>query len=312
MKLSEAITMYLDHKRALGYRFFKEGYILRSFLKRVGNLPVASIEPKAVLSYLNQSGLVTATWIKKHHVISGLFHFMLVHGLAKSSPVPHSIPNKTSPDFVPYIYSHAELKSLLDAIPATTSVRVPIDIDVLRTLILLLYGAGLRLGEALTLTTDEVDLRQRCLSIHDTKFFKNRLVPVGTDLSLILTEHIGKLRASHTASEKIPLFCFRDGSPLSQSAARSAFRRMRLHAGIQREGGSRWQPRLHDLRHTFAVHRLIAWYRSDANLQELLPKLAIYMGHVDLSSTQHYLTMTPELLAQASLRFERYAKGEQS
>jgi integrase len=77
-----------------------------------------------------------------------------------------------------------------------------------------------------------------------------------------------------------------------------------------REGGPRRQPRLHDLRHTAAVHRLIAWYRSGEDLQQLLPKLSIYLGHVSLSGTQRYLTLTPELLQQASQRFEHYAIGE--
>ena len=94
---------------------------------------------------------------------------------------------------------------------------------------------------------------------------------------------------------------------MSQSAARSAFRRLRIHAGVRREGGARRQPRLHDLRHAAAVHRLIAWYDSGADVQALLPKLATYLGHVDLAATQRYLTLTPELLRQASQRFEHYA-----
>ena len=94
---------------------------------------------------------------------------------------------------------------------------------------------------------------------------------------------------------------------MSVSALERTFRRLRSAAGIQRPGGARRQPRLHDLRHTAAVHRVIQWYRRGADLQRLLPHLATYLGHVDLSSTQRYLTLTPELLHEASLRFERYA-----
>jgi site-specific recombinase XerD len=82
-------------------------------------------------------------------------------------------------------------------------------------------------------------------------------------------------------------------------------------AAVRREGGSRRQPRLHDLRHTAAVHRLIHWYRSGADLQRLLPRLATYLGHRDLSGTQHYLTLTPPLLREASRRFHRYV-GDRS
>jgi site-specific recombinase XerD len=90
---------------------------------------------------------------------------------------------------------------------------------------------------------------------------------------------------------------------------RRAFRWLRTQAGIGREGGPRRQPRLHDLRHAAAVHRLLAWYRRGADLQDLLPKLATYLGHGDLSATQRYLTLTPELLRLASHRFEHYAMG---
>lgn len=311
MNLLDAISLYLNHKRALGYRFRTEEGILRAFLKRVGNIPITAIETEAILAYLNNiNKSVTESWFKKHQVLSRFFKFLLVRELVKISPVPHSIPKKTVSDFVPYIYSTTEIKRLLDAISDICGTRVPIDADVLRTLILLLYAAGLRLGEALKLNLGDVDLQQNYLRIRETKFFKDRLVPMSSELGRILVEYIENHRLRHATSESTPLFCFCDGARLSQSATRSAFRRMRLHAGMQREGGARRQPRLHDLRHTFAVHHLLAWYRNNENLQVLLPKLAIYMGHVNLSSTQHYLTMTPELLGQASLRFERYANGE--
>jgi integrase/recombinase XerD len=86
-----------------------------------------------------------------------------------------------------------------------------------------------------------------------------------------------------------------------------AFKQIREHAGLHREGGSRCQPRLHDLRHTSAVHRLTTWYREGKDVQKLLLALSVYMGHTHLAATQVYLTMTPELLHEASLRFERYA-----
>ena len=92
----------------------------------------------------------------------------------------------------------------------------------------------------------------------------------------------------------------------TESKLEKVFARLRQHAGIQSPPGARWQPRLHDLRHSFALHRLIAWYREGADVQSRLPLLSTYLGHVNLSGTQTYLTMTHELLAEASKRFERY------
>jgi integrase len=309
MKFSEVVSLYISHKRSLGHRFQTEEHLLKAFCKIVGDGSLATIKEQTVLSFLNGNGQVTEYWLKKYHVLSGLYRFALGRGLAKVSPLPRTIPKLTVPAFVPYIYTHEELKRLLDAVPAACSNFVHIEANVLKTLILLLYGAGLRISEALALTLDKVDLRQACLRIQETKFFKSRLVPMGKDLTEILSEYINTFHHGNAASLDAPLFSFHDGSPLSKSAARSAFRRMRSYAGIRRDGCANHQPRLHDLRHTAAVHRLVAWYQNGADLQELLPKLAIYLGHVDLSSTQRYLTLTPDLLREASQRFQHYAMG---
>jgi len=307
MKLSAVVTRYLSHKRALGHRFRSEEAVLRAFCKAVGDKPIATIEPETILAFLSGNGPVTEYWVKKYRVLAGLYRFALARGLADRVPLPTAIPKPTAPAFVPYIYSREELKRLLDAVPAACAGRVPIEEYVFRTLLLLLYGAGLRIGEALALRLSDVDLGEACLRVRETKFFKTRLVPLGTDLTGILTEYLVKRNESPPSADQASLFCFRDDSPLSQSAARNAFRRLRAHAGVLREGGPYRQPRLHDLRHTAAVHRLIAWYRSGADVQALLPKLATYLGHVDLAATQRYLTLTPELLQQASQRFEHYA-----
>jgi site-specific recombinase XerD len=260
-----------------------------------------------VLAFLNGNGPVTAYWVKKYHVLSGFYRFALARGFVSSVPLPHSIPKLAAPAFVPYIYSHVELKRLLDAVPAVCAGRVPIDAYVFRALLLLLYGAGLRISEAVSLSIADVDLDHACLIVHGTKFYKTRLVPLGKDLTHVMGDYVGKRHDRHSSAADTPFFCFRDGATLSKSAARSAFRRLRAKAGIVREGGARQQPRLHDLRHSAAVHRLVAWYRRGADLHDLLPKLATYLGHVSLAATQHYLTMTPDLLHEASLRFERYA-----
>jgi site-specific recombinase XerD len=152
-----------------------------------------------------------------------------------------------------------------------------------------------------------VDLDERILAIWDTKFFKSRLVPVGTDLAIALKSY-GKARQRLPMPEdtRSVFFATQEGKAISLGSLERVFARLRVHAGIERPAEDRWQPRLHDLRHAFAVHRLIAWYREGADVQAFLPLLATYLGHVNISGTQAYLTMTPELLAEASARFERY------
>ncbi len=105
-------------------------------------------------------------------------------------------------------------------------------------------------------------------------------------------------------------FVTRTGIAVTRGLAEPAFVHLRDIAGVARKDGARYQPRLHDLRHSRAVHCLVAWYREGADVQRLLPQLATYLGHVDVAATQRYLTMTPDLLREASLRFERYALPE--
>ena len=196
---------------------------------------------------------------------------------------------------------------MLDVVAVTDHPRCRIDPDTHRTLLLLLYGAGLRISEALALTLADVDLDSGILCIRESKFYKTRLVPIGADLIRILTLYAARRRQQH-AEVASPFFVSRKDDVVTRQNAEMAFCRLRIRANVLDEtGGARQQPRLHDLRHSFAVHRLISWYRDGADVQRLLPKLSTYLGHVHISGTQRYLTLTPELLREAGLRFERYA-----
>jgi len=111
----------------------------------------------------------------------------------------------------------------------------------------------------------------------------------------------------HSQSAEAPFFVTRSGACVTRPMAERAFSRLRDRADVHRYDGARYQPRLHDMRHSFAMHRLVSWYRQGADVQCLLPKLATYLGHIHIAATQHYLTMTPELLREASACFQRYA-----
>lgn len=179
-------------------------------------------------------------------------------------------------------------------------------------LLLLLYGAGLRIGEALFLTLANVDLTAGILTIRESKFYKTRLVPMSPVLTGVLATYMEQRAKEHPAKPDATLFLTRGGSPLLRHTAENIFSRLRVHAGVIRNDGGRYQPRLHDLRHyAFAVHRLVSWYRQEADVQRLLPQLATYLGHIHIAATQRYPTMTPELPHEAGQRFERYAREGQ-
>lgn len=181
-----------------------------------------------------------------------------------------------------------------------------------RTLLLLLYGTGLRISEALGLKLDDFDADAGILTVRQTKFFKSRFVPVGSDLSNILRNYIDRQWSERLRAEATPLLGTFRGEPIRRQTAELVFKRLREEAGVSRSKDARYQPRLHDLRHTFAVVRLVTWYREGKNVQRLLPHLSTYLGHARLVDTQRYLNMTIELLEEASNCFELYARPEVS
>jgi site-specific recombinase XerD len=262
-----------------------------------------------VQAFIAGAGPVTRFWHRKHEVLRGFYRFAMARGYAASSPLPRIIPKP--PQFVPYIFSQEEIQRLLDATACCENPRSKLQPYTLRMLLLLLYGAGLRIGEALFLTLANVDLPAGILTIHESKFYKTRLVPMSPALTGILATYMEQCAKEHPAKPDAMLFLTRGGNPVVRHTAENIFSRLRVRAGVIRNDGGRYQPRLHDLRHAFAVHRLVSWYRQGADVQRLLPQLATYLGHLHIAATQRYLTMTPELLREAGQRFERYAREEQ-
>lgn len=305
MKLADLVAEYVTYKRALGMRFDTDATSLAYFCRQLGDISVASVTVDHVRIYLDGDNPVSSSWIRKRTSLVGLFRFALARRYCCTSPLPRYSP-KLPPPLVPYIYSQAELKCLLDVTPKLCTPQASIDALVLRTLVLLLYGACLRLGEARRLTIKDVDLENAVLHVRETKFYKSRLVPLNMQLNTALQQYVSQRDLQFPREPDGPFLCSREGLQLIESTLQGIFRRQCVLANVQRQRDTRYQPRLHDLRHTGAVHRLIAWYRSGADLQRLLPQLATYLGHINLAATQRYLTLTPDLLHEASLRFNTY------
>ncbi len=305
MKLAELTHQYVVLKQSMGSRFRTEATVLKAFCRAMGDVDLAEVEPDRVREYLAGSGAVTRFWHRKHTVLSGFYRFAIGRGYVACSPLPRILP-KLPPPFKPYIFTQAELQRLLQAADSALHPRAQLEGTTLRTLLLMLYGAGLRIGEALSLTLADVDLNRDLLTIRQGKFFKSRLVPIGPRLAGALDVYAkGLRRGKGRPRPDSPFFLTRTGKAVTRSMAERAFCRLRRLAEVFRDDGARYQPRLHDLRHAFVVHRLVAWYREGEDVQRLLPRLSTYLGHLNLSATQRYLTMTPELLELAGSRFER-------
>lgn len=205
--------------------------------------------------------------------------------------------------FRPYIFSKSAIEVLLSAasaLPPSESLRP----HTYYMLLGLLYSTSIRIGEAFALNLNDFHCRQQALYIAEGKFRKARWVPLHPSTSQALEQYIHRRLRTGPKSSDSPLFINLRACRLCHCTVHSTFRQLLEKCGITHNKDS--GPRIHDLRHTFAVHRLLAWYRDGQDVNARLPALATYMGHVDVTSTQVYLHPTAELLEQVSNRFHSH------
>jgi site-specific recombinase XerD len=220
-------------------------------------------------------------------------------------PEPHSMfPSQTAHQ--PYIYSQGEIKELLLAasqLKPSGSLRP----HTYRTLLGLLYTTGIRIGEAFALNLEDFDKNEQRLFIAAGKFRKARWIPLSPSTNSALESYIDARRRSRPPSlvcSDSPLFLNQRSNRLCHTTVYKAFHKLLRQCRIAHNKNT--GPRIHDLRHTFAVHRLLAWYREGGDVNARLPALATYMGHVSVSSTHVYLLPTAELLEEVNHRFHEH------
>jgi site-specific recombinase XerD len=274
MILRETIEHYILWRQAHGARFLTAANLLRRFLEYADGDAACDAAPTArVLAFLAGKGSLTRHRQNKYYVLAGFWRYAISRGYASRSPLPDNEP-RSPVRAPPYIYLRDELRRLFDPATVEMSRRGAVQLNALtfRTLLLVLYGAGLRFSETTRLTLADVDLTEAVLLVRGTKFFKDRLVPIGPQLAKALVAYVAQRRHGGRAQDRDALLLAnRDGSRLASSTVQAAFDRLRRIAGVHRTGGGRRIPRLHDLRHSFAVHSLTAWYREGADVQRRLP-----------------------------------------
>lgn len=232
---------------------------------------------------------------------------LLCQYLSQTDPlayVPESIRKIPSQEaHRPYIYSESEIGALMAAsaeLPPPDSLRP----HTYKTLLGLLYSTGIRISEACALNLEDFYGTEQLLYIAQGKFHKARWVPISASTSRALQSYLDRRLRIRPHSPDSPLLLNLKSRRLHCGTVKSAFHQLLSRCKIPQNGHT--VPRIHDLRHTFAIQRLLAWYRDGEDLNARLPWLATYMGHVDISSTQVYLQATPELTEQVSRRFHEY------
>lgn len=295
---------FVLEKRAVGYRYDTE----QRLLERIDRLIVeqghhVATLPRTVLEAWSAKSAheTSTTHAGRISVLHQLARFFQRHGVpVEMSPTPpRSLKHK---DFRARIFSPDETTRLFAALDRIAPhVLAPHRGRVMPAVFRVLYGCGLRLGEALHMRVRDVDLVDGVLTIHQGKFRKDRLVPMSPSLVAHLLRYQAEM--GERAADAV-FFPAPHGGVYSLHAAYMTFRWM-LQAAKISHGGRGKGPRIHDFRHTFAVRRLEAWYREGAEMSAKLPVLATYLGHESLAGTQHYLQLTASLHPDLSSALEQ-------
>ena len=315
MTLREAVDRYVAWQRQHGAKFRSSAQTLDTFCRQIGeDRGCDTVAEDEVRRFLAGKGVLTRTRAVKYGTLAGFYRFALSRSHVSRIPMPPREAEPRRPEVAPsFIFTRDELRCLFKAAGGGRRRGPKLDAETFRTFLLLLYGAGLRSGEARRLTVADVDLDSAVLTVNDSKFYRSRLVPIGADLAGMLRRYAATraLRPLREGTASAFLAC-RDGSPLGKAIVRHAFRATLRAAGISSSKPGCRGACLHSLRHSFATHRLTLWYREGADVQTLLPALSTYLGHASVAATQVYISMTPELLDEASCRFERYSEQKRS
>jgi integrase len=307
-RLVEDAQEFLRFKRAMGIPYRRGEFVLDSFVRfvaqRWGNDGEVELRDAIARWCARTAGRKAVTLGNEFGVVRQLCLFRRRHDPTSYVPEHALAPVKES-TFLPYIFSQDDVRQIL-ALAASHQGRF-IWATMLRTLILVLYCTGLRLGEAVRLRTADVDLDRGILKIQHSKG-RSRVVPIRPDL-------VAELRCYGVERQKLldkrrrhaqeAFFLRLDASPLNTLSASEAIRRMLRQLGLKPPAG-RVGARPYEFRHAFAVHRLTAWAEEGVDIHAKLPLLSAYLGHQNIIGTEVYLKATPQLLELASERFEQH------
>lgn len=297
--LEAALADYLRLRRALGHKLEDAGRQLGRFVAYLDGIGAQTVTLQAALAFVFDPGLDPASSrpVRRLTAVRGFARYMT--GIdARTEIPPAGLVSHPSRRRNPYLFSDQDVAAVVRAARAATP--FPFRAETLATVTGLLAVTGMRVGEALRLDRADIDWDDAVIAIRDTKFGKGRNVPVpaSTIEALAACAH----RPDRPPAVTTRLFVSLAGTAVIYTNFGKAFRDAVATSGVGDRSPMR--PRIHDLRHGFAVRTLPGWYRAGLDAEALLPRLATYLGHREVRFTYWYLTATPELLGQAAARLE--------
>lgn len=302
--LRQALAGYLAVRRSLGYKLARPEKLLAQFITYLEGLGVATVTTEHALAWATLPG-GDANW--HAHRLSAVRGFATyLHTIDPAAEIPPAglIPARPR-RATPYLYSGADITAL---IAAAASLRFPLRVATYQTLIGLLAVTGMRVGEAIRLDRADLDLAAGVVTVRQAKFGKTRLLPLHPATTAALHGYLRLRDRLHPHPGTAAVFISPAGTRLLYCNVHATWKLLAASAGLKARSAT-CRPRIHDLRHSFAVASLLDADAAGQDGQATLALLSTYMGHTDPSHTYWYLSAAPELLALAARRLEDHLAG---
>jgi len=303
ISLRKAVEDYLTMRRSLGFKLRDMGYNLRHFVSFMEQKRASIITTELALRWAQQPQDVhPAQWAARLSFVRSFARYWSATDPRTEIPPTGLLPYRTK-RATPYIYSNDEIQQILKAarnLPPSTGLRP----WTYYSLFGLMAVTGMRISEVIRLDHADVDLKQGLLTVRLTKFSKSRLIPLHPSTVKKLKRYLHRRDELYPRHLTARFFLSNQGTPLTDCMVRWTFVKLSRQIGLRKVGDS-YGPRLHDLRHRFAVTTLLHWYRTGVDVEQRLPVLSTYLGHAHVTDTYWYLSAIPELLAVTKDRLEK-------
>lgn len=302
--LREALADYLTIRRAMGYRLARAEKLLGQFLTYLEERGKTRLNTRTALAWATlPPGDPSWWWKSRLAVVRGFATYL--HTVDPTTEIPAAdLLTAPPPRATPYPYTDADIAHLL---AATSTLRTAHRAATYRTLIGLLAVTGMRVGEAIALDRHDFDTEQELITVHEGKFDKSRALPLHPTATTAVRQYLRRSDRP-VAPRATALFVSTAGTRLLYCNVQHTFRTLVRRAGLAPHSAA-CRPRLHDIRHRFAVCTLVDAYRQGHDPEARIARLATYLGHVDPKYTYWYLSAAPELMQLAADRLERHQGG---
>lgn len=300
--LSRHLEDYLRLRRGLGHQLADSARLLPRFIDHLDAIGAATITVDAALQWVQRPDAdpSSSVWLRRMTAVRGFARHM--SGIDPETEIPPlGLVTFRRRWRQPFIYADAEIVALMAEIPRI--IPTPLRAATFQTMIGLLAATGMRVGEAIALRRSNIDWAEGVLVVRGAKFNKSRELPLDSTTVNALRQYAVLSDQIVTDPSSPTFFVSRKGTAIIYTDFSVKFREVVSVTGVGR--GAPAPPRIHDLRHSFAVKTLVRWYRNGENVGALLPKLSTYLGHLSPGHTYWYLSAAPELLELAGARLDK-------